>query len=331
MGDSDLQRRLEKLGAQLVHDIERWEQRTRGDRQRVMEDLTHTVSTKLSRALEKLDEKEQRRSKRREKEEARELKRLQRARRDKPSALTGAVALVAAVFFAVFAVLRPDLWWMVFIALGIGASGARELASASRARAEEKAAEPVAPQHEVDTLCEQLLADLAASPEAVRQFISAPEKTVASMRTTLKALDARRQQLLHEDAPGKLAEVQRRRAALVEKRDRAADAEARKRLGDAIEGTDGQVAALKQLAVVTERVDGEYTALLVRLQELKTRVSVARSSSTQVQLDGVRGSVNRLNEELGAISEAMTHLEPVVEVVSPSEREDGGAERRVRG
>ena len=191
-----------------------------------------------------------------------------------------------------------------------------------------------ASRHEVDVLCDQLLADLAASPEAVRTFISDPEKTVATLRTTLKALDGRRQQLLGEDAPAKLTQAQRRREELAARRDAAKDPEARQRLGDALECLDGQVSALRQLAAMTERVDGEYTALLVRLQELKTRVSVARSSGSAVQLEGLQKSVQRLNEELGAIGEAMAavargDVAPVDEVAgSPGATRAGERERQ---
>jgi len=74
---------------------------------------------------------------------------------------------------------------------------------------------------------------------------------------------------------------------------------------DALSSIAGQRHALEQLVVMAERVDGEYTSLLVHLQELRTRVSVARSTSGAVEFEGVKASVQRLNEELGAISEAM--------------------------
>jgi hypothetical protein len=322
MGDTDLQRRLEKLGAQLVTDIEQWEKRTRGDRQRVMEEFTRTVGTKISGAMKHVEAQQQKHGARQAKREAKAQRRLQRERLRKPSVVAGVFSLLAAFLCVVFSVLRPDLWWMVFIALGLIVSGGKQIGAAVRLGKEADEG-----QHEVDALCDELLADLQASPEAVRHFISDPAKTVKTMRSTLKALDQRRQQLLEEDAQGKLREVNEQRAELVTKRDNAGDPQARQRLGDAIEGLDGQVAALRQLVSVTERVDGEYTALLVRLQELKTRVSVARSSGTQVQLDGLRVSVQRLNEELGAIGEAMAAVQagdvrPIDEGVSENGRRE---------
>lgn len=319
MADADLQKRLEKLGNQLVTDIEQWEQSTRADRQRVMEQFTHSIGDQISKAMGKVDKAQQKAIARHEKREAKRKAREER-KRNQGSVIGGVFAVLAAFLCGAFAVLRPDVWWLIFIGLALFLSGGQQLAAAFK-----KTNEPKADAHEVDVLCDQLLADLKSSPEAVRAFISDPERTVKTMRATLKALDQRRAQLLAEDAPAKLKEASGRRGELVMKRDAATDAQARQRLGDAIEGLDGQVAALRQLAAVTERVDGEYTALLVRLQELKTRVAVARSSGTQVQLDGLRASVSRLNEELGAIGEAM-QMAQVVDV-GTGEGADGNRSR----
>lgn len=336
MSDSELQKRLEKLGAQLVSDLERWEERTRGDRQRVLEDFTHTLGDHLSKAFGKLDAAQQKSVRRQAERRAKEEARLRRQARRQGSGVGGAFMVLAGLLAAAFAVLRPDLWWMVFVAIGLFVGGGQQLGAALRGRRERRETEDEAhteARHEVDLLCDQLLADLAASPEAVRTFISDPEKTVATLRATLKGLDGRRRQLLAEDAPAKLDQAQRRREELAARRDAANDPEARQRLGDALEGLDGQVAALRQLAAMTERVDGEYTALLVRLEELKTRVSVARSSGSAVQLAGLQKSVQRLNEELGAIGEAMAavargDVTPVEDVGGAAS--DSGAPQRER-
>lgn len=335
MSDSDLQKRLEKLGAQLVTDLERWEERTRGDRQRVLEDFTHTLGDQLSKAFGKLDVAQQKAVRRQAERRAREEARLRRQAARQGSGVGGVFMVLAALLAAAFAVLRPDLWWLVFVAIGLLVGGGQQVGQALRARREAHDDAREATRHEVDVLCDQLLADLAASPEAVRTFISEPEKTVATLRTTLKALDGRRQQLLAEDAPAKLTQAQRRREELAARRDATKDPEARQRLGDALEGLDGQVSALRQLAAMTERVDGEYTALLVRLQELKTRVSVARSSGSAVQLEGLQKSVQRLNEELGAIGEAMAavargDVAPVDELGDAAGRSRTGERERQR-
>lgn len=340
MADQDLQKRLEKLGAQLVSDIEAWEQRTRSDRAKVLDELSHSLGDKLGEAIGKLAEQGAKHAERAERRERkREARRRQReARRAKPSVASGVVFLVAAVLCAAFGVLNPQQWWLLFVGLGLALSGAGQLTAAGRARRELAAAPaspverevrappaPVEAPHEVDALCDRLLADLAAAPDAVRAFVSEPDKTVATLRGTLKSLDLRRRQLRAEDARGRLAEAARLRGELTSRRDATVDSEAKARLEDALRSLAGQEAALGQLAAVTERVDGEYTALLVHLQELRTRVAVARSSQSQGPVDGVRASVQRLNEELGAISEAMDavrrgDLQPVSELEATVER-----------
>ncbi|MDX2011859.1 MAG: hypothetical protein SFW67_16820 [Myxococcaceae bacterium] len=312
MTENDLQKRLEKLGSELVSDIEAWEKRTRGDRAKALDELSHSLGGALGEVVhtiaaeaEKAKAREdERKARRREEKEAR---RRERDARNPPSIAVGVVFLTAAVLCAVMGVMNPGLWWMVFVALGLGLSGAGQLASAARRRRDARPAAPLASDvtHEVDALCDQLLVDLEASPDAVKAFISEPKKTVATMRATLKALDVRRQQLLSEDAVGRLARLERQRAEVETKRAAATDPEALARMNEALGSMAGQRQALEQLKTATERVDGEYTSLLVHLQELRTRVAVAKSTSTQVQLEGLKVSVQRLNDELGAISEAM--------------------------
>jgi hypothetical protein len=316
MADNDLQKRLEKLGEQLVTDIEAWEKRTRGERAQVLDQLSHKLEEKVGEALTKLAEKGHRERARLEQRERRRQEREQRRQQD-PTTAGGVVFLIAAAICAVMGIVNPQMWWMVFVALGLGLGGAGQLAGAARRRKEQAGdeaqaepietvkARPATTVHEVDALCDALLAELAAAPETVRTFVSDPQKTVTSMRATLKSLDLRRQQLLGEDAAGRLTAARAQRAELQARRDATGDAETKLRMEEALRSMSSQEAALQHLLVMTERVDGEYTSLLVHLQELRTRVSVAKSSSTSVQLEGVKASVQRLNDELGAISEAM--------------------------
>jgi small-conductance mechanosensitive channel len=203
---------------------------------------------------------------------------------------------------------------MVFVALGLAMAGAqqlqlvgerRRLERGTRRAQEEPPPVPAASRHEVDVLCDQLRADLAQSPEAVRGFLQEPEKTVESLRQTCRALDERRRQLFAEAPPERLAALEAQRAELLRKHAEATDAQARRRLDDAAHSLRGQVEALQRLRQNAERVDGEYTSLLVLLQELRTRVSLARSAGSTTQLEGLHKSVQRLNVELDAITEAL--------------------------
>ncbi len=227
--------------------------------------------------------------------------------------------VVLALALVAYAFLHPQWFWFVFVAIGVGSSGLRELAIAERRdreaigvaplpRVTAPRPTPAVPAHEIDALCDQLLGELKTSPEAVRAFVQQPEQTIEALRSTAKKVELRRQALTAERAPTKLAELASQREALLARREAMTDAIARQKLDDALRSLDGQRAALLQLVATTERLDGEYTSLLMLLQELRTRVAVARSSSTMPQ--GVEASVQRLNAELEAITESLQHTDP---------------------
>lgn len=348
MPETELQKRLEQLGRRLVEDAEAWERSTRSQRRDVVSHLAAHISQQISTAIEKktlskLDRRETRRA-----ERARRRAERRAQERTEASTAGGIVMLLAAVGMAAFAAFRPELWWLVFVALGIGLGGAKQLSLVAERKSAalpapalpiepgtQTAAGP-APRHEVDTLCDQLLADLKRSPEAVQRFVQAPEKTIATLRATARALDTRRQQLLAEQPRERLAGLATQRGALEARLAAATDGVTKTKLGEALQSLDGQRSALEQLATYAERVDGEYTSLLVSLQELRTRVSVARSAGSAVQLDGVKHSVERLNSELEAISGALEdvssgRLQPVAPVsldeppsATPSRTRDRG-------
>jgi hypothetical protein len=323
MAEPDLQKRLEQLGQRLVDDVETWERSTRDQRRAVVGQLASEVQSALTRA--QLTKAQRQALRRQEKAERRAAK-----RREEDAQATvggGVVALLFAVALAFYAFLHPELWWLVFVSLGVGTGGARTLSVALDRRralappAPVEAPSPLsaAPVHEVDRLCDQLLADLAQAPEAVKQFIQKPEATIQALRSAARALDARRAQLLAESPRDRLEALQAQRQDLVGRQAASSDDFTRRKLAEAVASLDSQQAALQQLATAGERVDGEYTSLLVSLQELRTRVSIARSAGSSVQVQGLQASVARLNGELEAITEgldsvARERLQPVAPI-----------------
>jgi hypothetical protein len=270
-------------------------------------DLKGTID-RLSTTLEKSrrEIREERRAERRESKRDRK-----EARREKEIANAsvpgGVFALAMALLMALYGVSHPQYWWLLFVAFGIGSGGARQLALA---RARDRKPEADQPQleagtHEIDALCDQLLTDLKASPEVVRAFLQNPEQTVEALRVTAKAVDQRRKDLASAGTKDQLAALEKQRVDLKARRDGSSDFEARNKFDAALRSLDGQEAALKQLLTVSDRLDGEYTSLLVLLQELKTRVAVARSTNTSGQLEGLEQNVQRLNAELEAITESL--------------------------
>jgi hypothetical protein len=245
----------------------------------------------------------------------REAKRQRRAARRQraieSATVPGALlAISTAVAMAVFAVTHLSFWWLFIVAFAVASQGARQLADA-RAKQHAQWSKGLVPAHEIDALCDQLLSDLKASPEAVRAFVQQPEKTVEALRVTAKAVDQRRSDLAAQDAKGQLGALEKQRRQLKDRRDSSSDFEARNKFDAALRSLDGQEAALRQLATVSDRLDGEYTSLLVLLQEMKTRVAVARSTSSS-SAEGLEQNVQRINAELQAITESL-HLTSVDE------------------
>jgi hypothetical protein len=246
--------------------------------------------------------REKRRQERRERKLEKRLAAMERA--SFPRAfLNFAIAAV----LGLFAAWNSQNWWLVFVAIPYALAGARQLSLAMEKRRLLAPAAPVRDgAHEIDVLCDQLLADLKASPDAVRNFVQRPERTIEALRTAAKAVDQRRRALSGGDAQHQLAALEQQRLELRRKRDAAGDLSARDKFDAALRSLDGQEAALRQLTAASERLDGEYTSLLVLLQEMRTRVAVARSTDqNQVQLDGLRQNVQQLNAELQAITESL--------------------------
>ena len=288
-------------------------------------DLQQTIE-RLSTTLEKSgrtavravreDLRDARRERRRERHDSRRQEAIENA-----SVPGGVFALVMALVMVGFAVTNLQYWWLIFVAFGIGSGGANQLSLArardGKAGAGQLEKELPAAQHEVDALCDQLLADLKASPEVVRAFLQQPEKTVEALRVTAKAVDQRRTDLAASGTKDQLAALEQQRTGLKARRDASTDVEARVKFDGALRSLDGQESALKLLVAVSDRLDGEYTSLVVLLQELKTRVAVARSTSGASQLDGLEQNVQRLNDELQAITESLV-MTPVDEGATDS-------------
>lgn len=290
------------------------------DLQQTLDRLATTLEKSGKRGLRALAEtgraiREDAREARREKR--RQLRAQRREeQRENASVPGGVFGLLMALVLVAFAVGNLQYWWLIFVALGVGSGGARQLAwAAERNRLEkpQKEQDALPQQHEVDALCDQLLSDLKASPEVVRAFVQQPEATVEALRSTAKAVDQRRKDLAAQGTKDQLGALEKQRSDLKARRDGSSDFEARAKFDGALRSLDGQEAALKQLMAVSDRLDGEYTSLVVLLQELKTRVAVARSTDGGAQLEGLQQNVQRLNAELEAITDSLQRVHSPVD------------------
>jgi hypothetical protein len=270
---------VDQVSAWFTREVDRWEARTRVARQRGVELFSKELEgSQLKPAL------------------------------PVPERVGGTFSLLMALVLVGMAVSHPQLWWLVFVAFGVGKKGLRQLAPGSRPLAAPVAAPIV---HEVDALCDSVRTALAQCPEAVSSFLQQPDATIESLRATAKALDVRRLQLAREAPTAQqLADLEEARRALLVRFDTATDGLARTHLNAALESLDGQLNAQRALRATGERVEREYGSLLAALQQIKARLTVAGAAGTPVQVGALHENVARLNDELDAISDALVSVRP---------------------
>ena len=94
------------------------------DLQQTLERLATTLATSGVRVVRALAE-DARETRRRKRQERRALKRQEQ--RENASVIGGVFGLVLALVMVGFAVTNLQYWWLLFVALGVGSGGARQL------------------------------------------------------------------------------------------------------------------------------------------------------------------------------------------------------------
>ena len=218
----------------------------------------------------------------------------------------------AAVVAAAVAIAQPHLFWLLFVALGLGTGAAdtlakvrrrdRRLAEEAQAAAAERARsgvpgrqapellalpspgqEPVPPESpavaainaresRVDGICARLLAELKGAPPLVRELLRRPEETIEALRAASREL-ARRERNLRTTLTDEEGErLDRERAALSARVASTSDAVVRDRLAGALSALDEQLAHRAQLATAVARIEAEGTRILYSLESLRAQV-----------------------------------------------------------
>jgi hypothetical protein len=257
-----------------------------------------------------------------------ELKRAsRRARSEGRTRAEGYVQLFAALMLALFAAFRPEMWWLVFVAIGLGTQGVRVLASSPAPDSEagsKKTARLPQPEPErapsppldprdarVDGVCGRILAELKASPEGVRDLGSRPERTIEALRTTCLELTRRERELRALLGPDDDRRLAQEREQLVARISGEQDAIVRQRLEGALGALDGQVAQRKELSTSAARFEAEHTRLGYTLEGMYTqllRVRSADAASRDLAGAGLRQSVEQLGAEIDAVAEALEEV-----------------------
>ncbi|HME91927.1 MAG TPA: hypothetical protein VKE49_10920 [Myxococcaceae bacterium] len=251
-------------------------------------------------------------------------------RRRQRSGGAGAVYLVIAAVIAYIALSGPDeRWWMLFIALGLALTGMKRLARSQKKSEPAQEAEQtpvVSTQAEkakpavaalsaadpslarIDELCERLLSEVRRGPEVLRDVVRRPEETVKALKDGCHALAERERELRALITPEDDARLLREREQLLKRLEAERDEVTKQRLKGALDALEEQRKQRSELLTAASRMEAERTRLRYTLENLYTQVLRVRSadaSSAEVAGNGLRQSVERLGDEIGALAEAL--------------------------
>jgi hypothetical protein len=294
---------------------------------------------------EHLEKKERRKWERRmARERLREEQRARKRQRELEEAnpLMGWVFALAALVMAGMAVINVQLWWLIFVALGMGAASAgilgrarqhRQLQEGQRQGAGEAAPEAPgkgraeAPRQaedprtaRVDGLCDKLLAEFRAGPGVLREVVHQPEQTVEGLRKSCHELARRERELRALSPPEEERRLEEERARLAARVEAERDGVVKERLEGALRLLDEQRKQRAELATAASRLEAEHMRLYYTLENLYTQVLRVRSADAagaDVAGAGLRRSVEQLGLEMDAVAEA---LEEVHRDAPPPER-----------
>jgi len=271
----------------------------------------------------------------------RELRRSQRHDSVEASIPGGIVTAVIAVMCAVMAIVNPNLWWLVFVALGLGTNAARMFGRAARSRrvesetrtderetfeaaqpqaAETTALEPPAPAVppvpaepldprvvRIQSLCDKLLAELESGPPIVREVVTEPKATIGGLRQACIEIARRERELRGVLAAQEEAAIVADRAALAGRVAAEPDDIVRDRLTQALRALDEQIAHRAELATAASRLEAENTRILYTVENLHMQLLRARSTDMGgPELGGkLRDSLRDLGTQIDAVAEAL--------------------------
>ncbi|HEY0094282.1 MAG TPA: hypothetical protein VGB96_08160, partial [Archangium sp.] len=290
-------------------------------------------ASRVERQHRRKELRRERRELRRERERARKERRREEAHANPFQAAVFAAAALVMVGMAIYSF--EEMWWLIFVALGLGSSAAstfwraRQLEVVQRARLGEgeglaqgtPVAEPVraaAPasareaedprRARVDTLCDKLLGELRSGPGVLRDVVHQPEQTVEGLRKSCHELARRERELRSLSPPEEERRLEEERARLSARVESETDAVVKERLEKTLRLLDDQRQQRAELATAASRLEAEHMRLFYTLENLYTQVLRVRSAdaaSADVAGAGLRRSVEQLGQEMDAVAEAL--------------------------
>jgi flagellin-like hook-associated protein FlgL len=297
----------------------------------VAERVTARIADRHQRTMDRLARRRHRR----------EPRPSRRADSDAASIPGGIVTAVIAVMCAVMAVANPQLWWLVFVALGLGTNAVKMFGRATRNRgaasetpaeereridvaqptaAETRAPEPPVPVGppvpaepldprvaRIQSLCDKLLAELESGPPIVREVVTEPKATIGGLRQACIEIARRERELRSVLAAQEEGALAADRDALAARVSTERDEIVRDRLGQALRALDEQIAHRAELATAASRLEAENTRILYTVENLHMQLLRARSTDMGApELGGrLRDSLRDLGTQIDAVAEAL--------------------------
>jgi hypothetical protein len=295
-------------------------------------DVAERVSAKIAarhqRTMHRLETRRERRARRWLGHQGRDMADLPR----------GVVTAVAALVCLVLAVRTPGLWWLVFVALGLGSTAARifgraawsrrlELGEQAGEREPAGSAEPGAagvrePRQatqavpaepsdprvtRIQSLCDKLLAEVESGPPIVRELVTEPQTTIGGLRQACLEIARRERELNSVLAAQQEATLVADRDALTARLSNERDEIVRDRLGQALRALEEQLAHRAELTIAASRLEAENTRILYTLESLHMQLLRARSTDIGApELGGkLRESLRELGTQIDAVAEAL--------------------------
>ncbi len=297
----------------------------------VAERVTAKIADRHQRTMDRLERRRRRR----------EMRRSGQRDGDAASVPRGIFTAVAAVVCVVMAVANPGLWWLIFVALGLGTESAKIFGRVARGRQEESetradgreqagdaesaraetrtpelpvAAAPPVPAEPLDprvariqALCDKLLAELESGPSIVREVVTEPRATIGGLRQACLEIARREHELRTVLAAQEDGALGAERDALAGRVSTERDEIVRDRLGQALRALDEQIAHRAELTTAASRLEAENTRILYTVESLHMQLLRARSTDMGApELGGkLRESLRELGTQIDAVAEAL--------------------------
>lgn len=318
--------------------------------------LQAVIAAASTQAVERIHEKLQyKQEKWRRKEERRRAREARRSSSRGKNVPVGGVFAAFAGVAMYMAIAQPRRWWMLFVSLGFAISSAGIIGEALFTRGKKlEAAAPPGPARSaiaettpntspidqrlarVDAICEKILAAIQGGPQAVREIVHRPDKTLDGLSATCKELGRRERELRAAITDDDERRLRAERDDLLGRVAAEKDAVVQRRLDSALRALDAQLAQRAELATAASRLEAEQTRILYTLESLHTQVLRARSAdvaSADVAGAGLRRSLEQLGEEIDAVASALESAhgaEPVTPVQPALDEHLTGPRRRER-